>query len=234
MRNKVLIIIPAYNEAESIEGVISAVKKELPDAGIVVINDGSMDSTGSIAKGLGVRVVDMPYNMGIGAAMQTGYRYAALNDYDIAVQVDGDGQHPPDQITYLISPISEGKADMVIGSRFLEKGNYHPSLARNIGIKIFSTVISIITGQRITDTTSGFRAVNKGAIGFFARNYPDDYPEVEAIALLYKAGFSITETSVMMKERTGGKSSITALQAVYYMVKVFLSVFIDMLKRVER
>jgi len=193
-----LIIIPAYNEAESIEGVISAVKKELPDAGIVVINDGSMDSTGSIAKGLGVRVVDMPYNMGIGAAMQTGYRYAALNDYDIAVQVDGDGQHPPDQITYLIGPISEGKADMVIGSRFLEKGEYHPSLARGIGIKVFSTVISLITGQRITDTTSGFRAVNKGAIEFFTRNYPDDYPEVEAIALFYKAGFNIMETAVKM------------------------------------
>ncbi|MDP2683091.1 MAG: glycosyltransferase family 2 protein [Deltaproteobacteria bacterium] len=234
MRNKVLIIIPAYNEAESIEGVISAVKKELPDAGIVVINDGSMDTTSYIAKGLGVTVVDLPYNMGIGAAMQTGYRYAALNDYDIAVQVDGDGQHPPDQITYLIRLISEGKADMVIGSRFLEKWEYHPSFARNIGIKIFSTVISLITGQRITDTTSGFRAVNKGAIEFFTLNYPDDYPEVEAIALLYKAGFSITETSVRMKERTGGKSSITALQAVYYMVKVFLSIFIDMLKRVER
>ncbi len=234
MRNKVLIIIPAYNEAESIEGVISAVKKELPDAGIVVINDGSVDATGSIARGLGVSVVDMPYNMGIGAAMQTGYRYAALNDYDIAVQVDGDGQHPPDQITYLISPIGDGKADMVIGSRFLEKGGYQPSLARNIGIKIFSTVISFITGRRITDTTSGFRAVNKGAIAFFTRNYPDDYPEVEAIALLYKAGFSITETSVRMKERTGGKSSITALQAVYYMEKGFLSVLIDMLKRVER
>ncbi len=234
MSNKVLIIIPAYNEAESIEGVISAVKKELPDAGIVVINDGSMDATGSIAKRLGVTVVDLPYNMGIGAAMQTGYRYAALNDYDIAVQVDGDGQHPPDQIIYLICPISEGKADMVIGSRFLEKGGYHPSLARGIGIKVFSTVISLITGQRITDTTSGFRAVNKGAIEFFTRNYPDDYPEVEAIALLYKAGFNIMEMAVRMKERTGGKSSITALQAIYYMVKVFLSVFIDMLKRVER
>lgn len=234
MRNKVLIIIPAYNEAESIAGVISAVKKELPDAGIVVINDGSVDATSSIAKGLGVTVVDLPYNMGIGAAMQTGYRYAALNGYDIAVQVDGDGQHPPDQITYLIRPISEGKADMVIGSRFLEKVGYHPSLARGIGIKIFSTVISLITGQRITDTTSGFRAVNKGAIEFFTRNYPDDYPEVEAIALLYKAGFNIMETAVRMKERTGGRSSITALQAVYYMVKVFLSVFIDMLKRVER
>ena len=234
MRNKVLIIIPAYNEAESIEGVISAVKKELPDAGIVVINDGSMDSTGSIAKGLGVRVVDMPYNMGIGAAMQTGYRYAALNDYDIAVQVDGDGQHPPDQITYLIGPISEGKADMVIGSRFIGKGEYSPSLGRNIGMKVFSMVVSMITGQRITDTTSGFRAANKEVLRFFARNYPEDYPEVEAIVLLHKAGFNIIEIPVRMAGRAGGISSITPFRAVYYMVKVLLAVFIDMLKRVER
>lgn len=234
MSNKVLIIIPAYNEAESIEDVISAVKKELPDAGIVVINDGSRDATSSLSKRLGATVADLPYNMGIGAAMQTGYKYAVLNDYDIAVQVDGDGQHPPDQINYLIGPISKGKADMVIGSRFLEMGEYHPSLARNIGIKIFSTVISLITGRKITDTTSGFRAVNKGAIRFFAQNYPDDYPEVEAIVLFCKAGFNIMETAVRMKERTGGKSSITALQAVYYMVKVLLSVFIDMLKKVKR
>lgn len=232
MGNKILIIIPAYNEAESIEGVISAVKKELPEADIVVINDGSRDDTSAIAKRLGVTVADLPYNMGIGVAMQTGYRYAALkNNYDIAVQVDADGQHPPDQIKCIIGPIVEEKADAVIGSRFLIKGEYHPSLARNIGIKVFSVVVSMITGKKLTDTTSGFRAVNKRIISFFAQNYPEDYPEVEAIVLLHKAGFSIIEISVKMKARAGGKSSITALHALYYMVKVLLAVFINVLKR---
>jgi len=172
--------------------------------------------------------------MGIGAAMQTGYSYAALNNYDIAVQVDADGQHPPDQIPFLIQPIMEQKADMAIGSRFLGNGNYRPSLARNIGIRIFSMLLSAITSQRLTDTTSGFRAVNKGVIKFFAKNYPEDYPEVEAIVLLRKARFNIIEVSVKMEARIGGKSSITPLHAVYYMIKVLLAVLIDILKKVER
>lgn len=232
--HKILVIIPAYNEAESIEGVISDVRKELPDAAIIVINDGSRDDTGSIAKRLGVVVADMPYNMGIGAAMQTGYRYASLHNYDIAVQVDADGQHPADQINYLLCPIVEGKADMAIGSRFIGEGEYQPSLARNIGMKVFSFVVSLITGQKLTDTTSGFRAVNKRVIMFFAENYPYDYPEVEALVLLHKAGFSIMETSVKMKARAAGKSSITPLHAGYYMIKVLLAILVDVLKKVER
>ncbi|MBI3752950.1 MAG: glycosyltransferase family 2 protein [Deltaproteobacteria bacterium] len=232
--NKILIIIPAYNEAENIEKVILSVRKELPDAHVIVVNDGSKDATGRIAKELGVTVITLPYNMGIGAAMQTGYRYAALNNYDVAVQVDADGQHPPDQIHYLIDPLIKGRADMVIGSRFLGKGEYHPSLARNIGIKVFSAVVSMITGQKLTDTTSGFRAVNKETMRFFSQNYPEDYPEVEVVVLLHKAGFHIIEAPVKMEVRAGGKSSITPLQAVYYMVKVLLAVFVDMLKRVER
>src|SRR3990172_9733376 len=135
--NRILVIIPAYNEAESIEKVILEVKKELPDADIFVVNDGSKDTTGSIAKGLGVIVADLPYNMGIGAAMQAGYRYAAMHGYDIAVQVDADGQHPPDQINNLVAPLMEQKADMVIGSRFLGEVKYYPSFARHLGMKIF-------------------------------------------------------------------------------------------------
>ncbi|HBO84298.1 MAG: glycosyl transferase family 2 [Deltaproteobacteria bacterium GWC2_42_11] len=232
--NKLLIIIPAYNEAASIGQVISSVKKELPQADMLVINDGSTDATSHIARGSGFVVIDLPYNMGIGAAMQTGYRYADLNSYDIAVQVDGDGQHPADQINRLVCAILEQKADMVIGSRFIGKGEYSPSLGRNIGMKVFSMVVSMITGQRITDTTSGFRAANKEVLRFFARNYPEDYPEVEAIVLLHKAGFNIIEIPVRMAGRAGGISSITPFRAVYYMVKVLLAVFIDMLKRVER
>lgn len=220
--NKILVIMPAYNEAESIETVILNVKKELPEADILVVNDGSSDATSQIARRCGVTIADIPFNMGIGAAMQTGYRYAAAMSYDIAVHVDADGQHPPSQINSLIVPVMRGKADVVIGSRFLGKGKYHPSFARNIGIKIFGALISAITGQRLTDTTSGFRAANQRAIRFFAHNYSDDYPEVEAIVLLHKAGFNIMEVPVNMESRTGGKSSITPLQAFYYMIKVLL------------
>lgn len=231
---KILIIMPAYNESASIGSVISEVKKEAPHADILVVNDGSQDTTSQIAKDLRVSVVDLLYNMGIGAAMQTGYRYAELNNYEIAIQLDADGQHPPDQLKYLISPIIEQKADIVIGSRFLGKGEYTPSLARNIGIKVFSVVVSFITGQSVTDTTSGFRAVNKDVIKFFAKNYPDDYPEVEAIVMLRKAGFNIMEVPVRMEARAGGVSSITPLRSLYYMVKVLLAVFVDMLKKVKR
>ncbi|MBI3756100.1 MAG: glycosyltransferase family 2 protein [Deltaproteobacteria bacterium] len=230
----ILVIMPAYNEAESIARVILAVQKNLPDADILVVNDGSQDTTGAIASRLGVMVADLPYNMGIGAAMQTGYRYAAVRNYDIAVQVDADGQHPPDQILYLIEPIMKGKADAAIGSRFLGKEEYHPSFARTIGIKVFAIMVSLITGQKVADTTSGFRAVNKRVIQFFAKSYPEDYPEVEAIVLLHKARFNIMETSVRMEARTRGKSSITPLQAMYYMIKVLLAVLVDMLKKVER
>src|SRR3972149_256279 len=232
--NRILVITPAYNEAESIEDVISAVKKELPGADILVINDGSADATSQLARGLGVMVADLPYNMGIGAAMQAGYRYAAMHGYDIAVQVDADGQHPPDQINNLVAPLMEQKADMVIGSRFLGEVKYYPSFARHLGMKIFAFVVSVMTGRKITDTTSGFRAANKGVIRFFADNYPEDYPEVEAVLLLNKAGFNIIEVPVRMEARAGGVSSITPLRSLYYMVKVLLAVFVDMLKKVKR
>lgn len=232
--NKILVIIPAYNEGANIGGVISAVRRDVTLADIVVINDGSTDATSCIAKGLCSSVIDLPYNMGIGAAMQTGYRYADMLGYDIAIQVDGDGQHPAHQIGFLIKPLVEGKADVVIGSRFLGEGDYIPSLARSIGIRIFSLVLSVITWKRVTDPTSGFRAINRDAISFLARNYPEDYPEVEAIVLLRKAGFRVTEVPVRMEARVWGKSSITYPRALYYMIKVLLAVFIDLLKKVER
>ncbi len=231
---KILVIIPAYNEAANIGGVISAVKRDAPLADVVVINDGSTDETSLVAKGNGVTVIDLPYNLGIGAAMQTGYRYAEMMGYDIAVQVDGDGQHPAHQISRLVAPVIRGEADVVIGSRFLGEGDYVPSLARSIGIRIFSLILSLVTGRRITDPTSGFRAMNKEAIRFFAKNYSEDYPEVEAVVLLSKAGFSIMEVPAEMKARVWGKSSITYPRAFYYMIKVLLAVFIDLLKKVER
>lgn len=234
MKDKILIIIPAYNEEKNIAHVVNDIKEHFQEADILVVDDGSTDSTGEIAKKAGVTVINHPFNMGIGVAMQTGYRYADLKEYYIAIQVDGDGQHPPDQIHRLLKPVIEGKADMVVGSRFLGEGDYVPSFARSIGIRVFSRILSLITRDRVTDPTSGFRAVNREAIRFFAKNYPEDYPEVEAIVLLHKAGFNIVEAPVQMKARVWGKSSITYFHAAYYMVKVLLAIFIDMIKSVQR
>jgi glycosyltransferase involved in cell wall biosynthesis len=229
---RVLIIIPAYNEEESIGSVIEAVKSVGPPADILVVNDGSRDKTVSVARRYGLTVVDHPFNMGIGATMQTGYRYAARAGYDIAVQVDADGQHPADQIKHLIEPISKNVAQVVVGSRFLGQGEYRPSFARVAGMALFSKLVSAILRERVTDTTSGFRAVGREVIEFFSRNYPEDYPEAEALVLLHKKGFVIMEISVKMVERTGGRSSITPVKSIYYMIKVMIAIFVDLLKRV--
>jgi glycosyltransferase involved in cell wall biosynthesis len=230
---RTLIIIPAYNEQESIGGVIEAVKSEGPPADILVVNDGSWDRTVTVARRYGVIVVNHPFNMGIGAAMQTGYRYAERTGYDIAVQVDADGQHLAHQITHLIEPILNKDAHVVVGSRFLGKGKYRPSVARYAGMALFSRVVSAILSERITDTTSGFRAAGREVIEFFSENYPDDYPEAEALVLLHKKGFDIMEVPVEMAERAGGRSSITPLRSLYYMIKVLLAIFVDLLKKVR-
>ncbi|MBI5809797.1 MAG: glycosyltransferase family 2 protein [Deltaproteobacteria bacterium] len=171
--------------------------------------------------------------MGIGATMQTGYKYARMKGYDIAVQVDGDGQHPASQIKHLLDPLMQGKAHLIVGSRFLGKGEYRPSIARSAGMAFFSRLVSAIIRERVTDTTSGFRAANHECIEFFSRRYPDDYPEVESLVLLHKKGFSIMEVPVEMSERAAGSSSITPIRSVYYMVKVFLAIAVDLLKKVD-
>ncbi|MEE9614847.1 MAG: glycosyltransferase family 2 protein [Thermodesulfobacteriota bacterium] len=227
----ILVIIPAYNEEACIAGVIDAVREAASGADIIVVNDGSGDGTARIAGDKGVPVLSHPFNMGIGATMQTGYRYAKLKGYDVAVQVDADGQHPADQINELVAPVVKGEADCVVGSRFLGQGDYRPSVARGAGMVVFSRVVSAIIGEKVTDTTSGFRAVGKRTIGFFSQSYPDDYPEVEALVLLHKRGLVITEVPVSMEKRAGGKSSITPAKSAYYMVKVLLAIFVDLLKK---
>ncbi|WKZ33127.1 MAG: glycosyltransferase family 2 protein [Thermodesulfobacteriota bacterium] len=228
---KILVIIPAFNEEASIGGVISLVRKHAPGADIVVVNDGSSDRTGAVAEGLGVTVLNHIYNLGIGATMQTGYKYALRRGYDIAVQVDGDGQHPADQIIDLVRPVAEGKAEMVVGSRFLGMGEYRPSIARSAGMVFFSRLVSAIIRERMTDTTSGFRAAGRSCIEFFSSRYPDDYPEVEALVLLHKKGFRVMEVPVEMAKRAGGRSSITPMKSVYYMAKVLLAILVDLIKR---
>lgn len=230
----VLAIIPAFNEEVSIGGVINDIREHAPEVDIVVIDDGSSDATFSKATALGAKVLRHPYNMGIGATMQTGYRYAARAGYGIAIQVDGDGQHRGDHIESILAPIREGKADVVVGSRFLALGDYKPSMARGAGIAIFSKVVSFILKEHFTDTTSGFRASNSKVIEFFSHHYPDDYPEVEALVLLHKKGFKVREVPVEMSVRSGGVSSITASRSVYYMAKVLLAIFVDLLKKVDR
>jgi len=230
---KTLIIIPAYNEASNIPIVVQDIRSNCPDADIVVVNDGSTDETEEQAIKAEVDVLTLPFNVGIGSAVQTGFRYAVENDYDIAVQFDGDGQHMASEVRNIIQPVAENKVDVAIGSRFLQVESYKIPLARKIGIRYFAILNSLIVRQKVTDNTSGFRAYNRRAIGFLAEHYPQDYPEPEAIVILKKHGFNIMETSVQMQERQHGSSSIGMIRSAYYMIKVTLAIFIDLLKKKE-
>jgi glycosyltransferase involved in cell wall biosynthesis len=229
----ILIIVPAYNEEVSLPGVIRDLREHMPSAEVLVVNDGSRDATARVARDRGVTVLDLPFNLGIGGAMQAGYLYAERNAYDMAVQFDGDGQHLAAEINKLIGPIIAGKADLVVGSRFLVSGGYKSPVFRKMGIWIFSFVLTRILDTAVTDSTSGFRAANRRVIEFFAHTYPDDYPEVEALVLLHKMDLRIAEVPVAMRERTGGKSSITPIRSVYYMAKVLMAIFIDLMKKVR-
>ncbi|WP_454192437.1 glycosyltransferase family 2 protein [Paenibacillus sp. Marseille-Q7038] len=223
---KVLVIVPAYNEAEGIGQVIHQIRQDIPYVDVLVINDGSSDDTSRIARAAGASVIDLTCNLGIGGAVQTGYRYAAEHHYDYAVQIDGDGQHNPSDLNRLLDAILETGADMVIGSRFITKEGFQSTFARKMGIGLLSALLTRLTGQTVTDPTSGYRFCGKRAISLFAREYPTDYPEVEALMLLYNRELTFTEIPVIMKERQGGVSSISAMKSVYYMSKVILSVLL--------
>jgi len=227
---KTLAIVPAYNEEGSVGGVVKEIRRAYPLANILVINDGSTDLTSEKARQSGGVVLDLPFNLGIGGAMQAGYLYAYEKGYEIAIQVDGDGQHDPGEIPKLIGALMEKKTDMVIGSRFMGKTTYQGSIMRKMGIFVLSRVISTLMGQLITDPTSGFRASNRKAIRLFAFKYPQDYPEPEVMVLFKKSGLTVCEVPVEMKPRYSGESSITKIRSVYYMVKVLLAVFVDIFK----
>ncbi len=226
---RTLIIVPALNEADSIVRVIAEIRKHAPAADVAVINDGSIDATGRLAREAGAIVLDMPYNVGIGAAVQTGFIYAAREGYDVAVQTDGDGQHPATEIPRLVAELND--ADMVIGSRFIEDRGYRQSAARRAGGVILAQLLSAITGTAITDPTSGFRASNRRTLELCARLYPHDYPEPEAIIVLHRAGLRVKEIPVTMRARTGGRSSLTPVRSAYYMVKVILAILINLLRK---
>jgi glycosyltransferase involved in cell wall biosynthesis len=230
---KVLVIVPAYNEEENIEPVIVDLRENFPAGDILVVNDGSSDRTSEIARGLGVTVMDLPYNLGIGGAMQTGFRYALDGGYDAAIQFDGDGQHNADEICKILGPNRKKDADLIVGSRFLSEGGFTSSIQRRLGAKILSAVVSALVRKRITDTTSGFRFYSRRALEFFSSLYPEDYPEVEAFILAHKKGLHIAEVPAEISPRKFGRSSITISRAVYYMVKVMLAIFVDLLKKIE-
>lgn len=232
MSSRVLVIIPAYNEADTIARVAAEIRQCVPDYDILVVDDGSKDGTASQAASVeGVRLLRLPHNLGIGGAMQTGYKYASRNGYGVAVQCDADGQHPPGQIRALVDRLQQGDADMVIGSRYVADSGYVPSVPRRVGKSILSRIIDAIVGGGITDTTSGFRAVNRNVIDLFARHYPEDYPEPETLVILHKTRFRAVEIPVQMRARQGGVTSIRPAKAAYYMVKVVLAIFVDTFRR---
>ena len=226
---KALAVVPAYNEESTLGRVIAGIRDTQPEFDIVVIDDGSTDGTRQIADAAGVRVLRLPFNVGIGGAVQAGFSFALENDYDYMVQVDADGQHDPGEIVTLIEAMKADRAtDVIVGSRFLKDLQYVGPVSRRAGIHLFAWLLSRLVRQKITDPTSGFRLYNRRAIALFARDYPHDYPEVEAVLVLHFHRLRMREVAVRMFKRGGGSSSITSGKSVYYMIKVLLAIFVGL------
>lgn len=223
---KCLIIIPAYNEAANIEKVITNIVQNYPQYDYVIINDGSTDKTEEVCANAGYQVLNLPINMGIGGAVQTGYRYAKKNNYDAAVQIDGDGQHDVAFLEDMLKLLETGEADVVIGSRFVQKEGFQSSQIRRVGIRFLSILARILTGVQVRDITSGYRVVNRKFIDIYANDYPSDYPEPEAMIIAAVYGGRVKEYPVIMRERENGTSSITFKKSVYYMIKVTLAMLV--------
>jgi glycosyltransferase involved in cell wall biosynthesis len=227
-----IAVVPAFNEQQNLGRVIEEIRAFDPGLDIVVVDDGSVDATAAVARQHGATVLVLPFNLGIGGAVQTGFRYAFEHEYDLAVRVDGDGQHDPAQLDRVIAPVVAGEADIAVGSRFVaDVEGYRSSRSRRLGIRLLAVVVSRIVGRRVTDTTSGFQALNRKGIALFARDYPHDYPEVEATVMVSRHRLRAVEVPVSMRERSSGRSSITAARSIYYMVKVLLAIFVGLFRR---
>jgi len=227
---KRIAIVPAFNEEQAIGRVIDEIRAADPGLTILVVDDGSTDGTGSVAAGRGVKLLRLPFNLGIGGAVQTGYLYALEHDFEVAVQIDGDGQHDPSQLDVLLAPIVAGTADLVVGSRFAE-GRHPAPFSRRAGMRVLAGLVSVLARKRFTDTTSGFRALNRRSIALFAADYPHDYPEVEAVLMAARNQLRLVEVPVKMRPREAGRSSITAARSFYYMAKVTIALLMGLFRR---
>ena len=227
---KKLVIIPAFNEEESIMSTIEDIRKNAPGFDYIVINDCSMDHTLEICKRNGIKVLDLPINLGIGGAVQTGYLYAVSYGYDVAVQFDGDGQHDASYLQKMVDTMDREKADMVIGSRFIKREGFQSSGIRRIGIRYFSVLTKLLFGKKISDATSGMRMCNRKVMELFVKDYPRDYPEPETVCRLLRKKCKVVEMPVVMRERVNGVSSISPTKSIYYMVKVSLAILIERMR----
>lgn len=225
---KKLVIIPAFNEEGNLEKTIKDIKDNAPDFDYVIINDCSTDKTLEMCRRHGFSYLNLPVNLGIGGAVQTGYRYAYYHGYDIAVQFDGDGQHSASHLEDMVTTLIDTESDMVIGSRFIEKEGFQSSFIRRVGIKYFTFLIHLLTGKTITDPTSGMRMCNRRTIEMFAKEYPIDYPEPESTVRLIRHKRKIEEVPVIMRERAEGVSSLSSVRhSVYYMIKVSIAILVE-------
>ena len=231
LKGRKLAVVPAYNEEATVGRVVGGLREHAPDFDVLVIDDGSTDATGEIAAAAGARVLRHPFNLGIGGAVQNGFNYAVEHGYDFMVQVDGDGQHDPAEIPKLTEAMDADRSyDVICGSRFLRKLQYVGPISRRAGIHVFAFMLSRLVGQKVTDPTSGFRLYNRRAISLFARDYPHDYPEVEAVLVLHYHRLRMREVDVRMYQRGGGSSSITSGKSVYYMIKVLLAISVGLFR----
>lgn len=231
--SKFLAVVPAYNEADTVAGVVQSLHEAAPRFDVLVVDDGSSDHTASRAVDAGAVVLRLPFNLGIGGAVQTGFQYAREHGYDYMAQVDADGQHEASELEKLVAAVEANpELDMVCGSRFLTADHHYPApISRRTGIHVFAFALSLIVQRRITDPTSGFRLYNRRSISLFAGDYPHDYPEVEAVLILHEHHLRMTEVPVRMRQRGGGRSSITKPRSLYYMVKVSLALFVGLMRR---
>jgi glycosyltransferase involved in cell wall biosynthesis len=228
---RVLVLMPAHDEEESLGATLDRIHAELPDTDIVVINDYSKDRTTEVARAHGAAVVELPWNLGYGGAVQTGFRYAVAQGYDAVIQMDADGQHDPASARTVLAPVLAGEADVVIGSRFLGRADYPIPLPRRLGMMLFGAIATAATGQRFSDPTSGFQALSRRAVTFFAHDhYPVDFPDADTLILLAFAGFRVREVPVVMKARTAGTSMHSNLRAVYYVAKMLLSILMVLVR----
>jgi len=231
-KEKILVVIPALNEEEKITTVVGQVKEQVPEAQILVVNDGSSDRTEQKALACGAKVLSHPFNMGYGVALQTGYKYAWKYGFDYVLQMDGDGQHDPQYLRALLAELKEGKVDVVIGSRFLGRGEYHVPLLRRLGMLLFGFIAGQLNGQKITDPTSGYQALGRRVIEFYTRDaFPGDYPDADVLVMLHRAGLRVHEVPVAMRPNSNGRSMHSGLKPLYYIYKMLLSITLNLMRK---